>query len=935
MATAFMRGKSAARARPSEVDFGDVQGLVRFGHGHLSEASFLLLEIADRDAAKRWLQNAPVTSAVTTDPLPDTALQVAFTRPGLEALGVSADVVEQFPDPFIAGMAGDDNRSRRLGDVGANAPSRWRWGGGAESVPHLIAMLYSRPGGLEAWEQAIQGDDWEAAFRLQARLPTATLSEREPFGFTDGLSQPRPDWRRELSRGYKDQVGYANVITLGEILLGYPNEYGRYTRRPLIDAAMDPRAVDLPPAEDTPRRRDLGRNGTYLVLRQLHQDVRGFWQFLDRQADSDPDERERLAAAMVGRTRAGEPLMPLAHNWIDGVGPDREDISANNFTYAADPHGDYCPFSAHLRRANPRTGDLPVGEAGWVARLLRMLGFRRRSFRGDLIASARFHRVLRRGRAYGSRLSPDEALQPAAADEERGLQFFCLGANLTRQFEFVQDAWLQNTKFAGLGAETDALLGNREPLEGGITTDYVSLPQPGLPARRITGMPQFVTVRGGAYFFMPGIRALRYIAGAPSTAPIAAPVPPAPTLGVWQPFLRALHRALVAGLHIERRLEPFFRPAFNRAFREPLARFIQYLINRRRPDQGLALAEERVALDEEDNLNSIVASFGGYIRRTYRPGTAERGGNTKTHGIVRAEVTIRDDLPEHMRHGIFKEPRTFPAYVRYSGPGPNLPRDIEDVGFVSMSIKLMGVPGPKLLDDEKHTQDLLGICTPTFVTPNTRENAKLQVWSFRNLPVFYFLNPLDTHLLDFFMQSLWNETQYNPLGARYYSCVPYLLGEGQAMMYSFAPRSKVVTEIPGVPFGRVPPNYLRDNMVATLARQDVEFDILIQVQTDPHRMPIENASVRWPERLSPYVPAATLHIPRQRFDTRAHIELAKRLSMNPWHCVPEHRPLGNQNRARRHMYQLLSRLRQQMNQAPHIEPTGDEVFTDPANGPRP
>lgn len=155
------------------------------------------------------------------------------------------------------------------------------------------------------------------------------------------------------------------------------------------------------------------------------------------------------------------------------------------------------------------------------------------------------------------------------------------------------------------------------------------------------------------------------------------------------------------------------------------------------------------------------------------------------------------------------------------------------------------------------------------------------------------------------------------------------------MMYSFAPRSKVVTEIPGVPFGRVPPNYLRDNMVATLARQDVEFDILIQVQTDPHRMPIENASVRWPERLSPYVPAATLHIPRQRFDTRAHIELAKRLSMNPWHCVPEHRPLGNQNRARRHMYQLLSRLRQQMNQAPHIEPTGDEVFTDPANGPRP
>jgi hypothetical protein len=314
------------------------------------------------------------------------------------------------------------------------------------------------------------------------------------------------------------------------------------------------------------------------------------------------------------------------------------------------------------------------------------------------------------------------------------------------------------------------------------------------------------------------------------------------------------------------------------------------------------------------------------MRRTYRPGLFERGGNTKTHGIVKAEVTIRDDLPEHMRRGIFATPRTFPAYVRYSGPGPNLPADIEDVGFVSMAIKLMDVPGPKLLEDEQHTQDMLAVCTPTFVTPNTRENAKLQIWSFREMPVFYFLNPLDSHLLDFFMQSLWNETQYNPLGARYWSCVPYLLGEGQAMMYSFLPKSKVITDIPGVPFGRVPPNYLRDNMVATLAQQDVEFDILVQVQTDPHLMPIENASVRWPEKLSPFVPAATVHIPRQKFDTPAHAELARHLSMNPWHCLPEHRPLGNQSRARLRMYQELSRLRQHMNQTPHVEPTGNEVL---------
>ena len=113
------------------------------------------------------------------------------------------------------------------------------------------------------------------------------------------------------------------------------------------------------------------------------------------------------------------------------------------------------------------------------------------------------------------------------------------------------------------------------------------------------------------------------------------------------------------------------------------------------------------------------------------------------------------------------------------------------------------------------------------------------------------------------MQGLWNETLYNPLATRYWSCVPYLLGEGQAMMYSFAPRSKVITRIPGVPFGRVPTNYLHDNLAATLARQDADFDLLVQVQTDPHRMPIENASVRWPEKLSPFIPVATVHIPRQ------------------------------------------------------------------------
>ena len=324
-----------------------------------------------------------------------------------------------------------------------------------------------------AWRPASTPSTWATSSRSAS--PTASASRASTGA-------------QELSPEDAERAEYSNLIPLGEVLLGYPNAYGRYTGRPLIDPVGDPRALDLPPAEDRPYRRDLGRNGSYLVLRQLHQDVRGFWQFLDGQAGARPEERRRLAEAMVGRTRAGEPLVPLGTDPITGVGPAPEDLAANQFTYAADPNGHRCPFGAHVRRANPRTGDLPTGTRGAVARLTRMLGFARSSFRDDLIASARFHRLVRRGREYGTPLSPDEALQPGPADEERGLHFMCLVANPSRQFEFVQNAWIENTKFAGLSDEGDPLLGSRAPLEGFPGTGVFSLPAPGRArASRSTG----------------------------------------------------------------------------------------------------------------------------------------------------------------------------------------------------------------------------------------------------------------------------------------------------------------------------------------------------------------------------------------------------------------------------------------------------------------
>jgi hypothetical protein len=174
-------------------------------------------------------------------------------------------------------------------------------------------------------------------------------------------------------------------------------------------------------------------------------------------------------------------------------------------------------------------------------------------------------------------------------------------------------------------------------------------------------------------------------------------------------------------------------------------------------------------------------------------------------------------------------------------------------------------------------------------------------------------------VLDLIMQGLWTKTQGSTLEAPYFSCVPYLLGEGQAMEYSVWPTSKRKTPIPRLPF-RPPDDYLRNAMAATLAAGDVELDFRIQRQTDPHLMPIENAGVLWPERLSPRVSVATLRLPRQTFTSQAQMDFARRLSYNPWHSIPEHRPLGNQSRARRRMYYELSKLRHTMNAVPHQEP---------------
>jgi hypothetical protein len=400
------------------------------------------------------------------------------------------------------------------------------------------------------------------------------------------------------------------------------------------------------------------------------------------------------------------------------------------------------------------------------------------------------------------------------------------------------------------------------------------------------------------------------------------PIPKANTGSALLNLLANLSTKLV---QIERRFDPLFRPAFDAVLRDPLTTLTTKLINLGRKNEGLRIAEEKLLPDEEAYLDSIITSFRQQMQDLWKPGAFERGGNTKTHGIVRGEFIVHDNLAPELRHGIYAEPRTYKAWVRFSGPGPYITPDIDDVGFMSISVKLMGVPGPKLMEEEKFTQDMFGVSPPTFVTPDTKANAQLQVESLKNAQIFYFLNLHRPHVLDFIMQGLWIKTQSSPLEAPYFSCVPYLHGEGHAMQYSFWPKSTKRTRVPRLPL-RPPDDYLRQAMANTLATEDAFFDVRLQLQTDSHLMPLENNGVYWPEKLSPRRSVATLRIPEQTFASQAQLDFARKLSYNPWHSIPEHRPLGNQSRARKHMYDTLSKYRHQMNNVPLYEPTGDETF---------
>jgi Dyp-type peroxidase family len=425
----------------SDVVQSDLQGNILCGYGrNYRHGLFLFLRIEDAGRVRKWLADrlSEVTTALPWREPPSQTLNMAFSFAGLRALGVPEHVLDRFPEAFQQGMA---ERWVRLGDSGPSHP--YCWMPALRNLHLLVTVSALGCSARDRRSEQLEAEARDAGLAVASAQKTDVPDDQsEPFGFRDGLSQPSirdpkaGPWRRTQSDP---------PLAPGEFVLGYEDEGGT-----------------VPPAPP-----ELGPSGSYMVVRKLEQDVDGFWESIAAEAGPDPENRQRLAAKILGRWPDGTPLVLSP----DAPKPERsEDLGwLNEFTYAYDSDGFACPIGAHIRRTNPRD-----------------------SMDRDWRFSNR-HRIIRRGMPY-------------ASNGERGLMFACYQASIERQFEFVQSEWCGQGNALGLGSDPDFIVGGPK---GKMTIQ--GRPPKFVPMRR------FVTTRGGDYFFAPGIAGLGYIAaqGAP------------------------------------------------------------------------------------------------------------------------------------------------------------------------------------------------------------------------------------------------------------------------------------------------------------------------------------------------------------------------------------------------------------------------------------
>jgi Dyp-type peroxidase family len=458
-----------------KIAWQDVQGIVLSGYGDLTHSAYVLwrFQPGDLPSKKKWLSDL-AARLTRSQPAPSSktqpAMNLALTASGMRQLGINESILSSFSFEFLEGMAPAPTpeipiprRTNILGDLGDSSPEHWNWGGWNEKTRDVdgLLMLFAAKETLDALIdtelKAMHGIIDGKPMVLRGQLFPPDMKEH--FGFADGFSQPKIEGRPEKNRGghsgkKKSEVKLGSEVRPGEFLLGYMNE-----RRARVTNG---------------RGRDIRRNGTYLVFRQLEQDVPAFYTFVSKIANNMGETADWVAARLLGRCQDGKPLVP---ELPDG---DEEDQQNNFLYYYADRSGLKCPIGAHIRRANPR--DSLGSDPETALRLSKM------------------HRIIRRGRPYGERWEPNAV----DAGGERGMLFIALNADIAGQFEMIQHSWINNPHFNGLYTGTDPI--SHFPDGKGITIQsrpvnlHIDRPKP------------FVRVRGGAYFFLPGIQALQDIA---------------------------------------------------------------------------------------------------------------------------------------------------------------------------------------------------------------------------------------------------------------------------------------------------------------------------------------------------------------------------------------------------------------------------------------
>ncbi|MDQ6751150.1 MAG: Dyp-type peroxidase [Actinomycetota bacterium] len=457
------------------LDLRNIQGFVVRGY-RLPFAAYIFLAFDDPAGARAWVREMTdeVLSAEPWERKPDSGLNLAFSFPGLRALEVSMESLAGFPAEFREGMA---SRAKRLGDVGESAPPGWESPFGDSEV-HALVMISAADGDALAAHDRRVRDAVERAHGVRvvgdqsgAALPLG----REHFGYADGFGQPAIEGAGVPAlpgQGAVADEGGWRAIRAGEFILGYPDEENALPAAPAPDA--------------------LSANGSYLAYRKLRQHVGRFRDQLEAAGRLYPGGEELLSAKLVGRWKDGTPLERSPER------PDAalaEDPQRNNaFDYRGADDGRRCPVGAHIRRVNPRNG-VP--------------------FEGKLVNR---HRMIRRGIPYGPPLAPGE---PDDERTDRGIVFMCLQASLARQFEFVQSQWINDGNLFRLGDDRDPLLGAHDGT-GKMTVQ-------GSPPFLMGPLSRVVTVRGGEYFFVPGLNGLHFIGvGSDPTTPSRSAPPSAP-----------------------------------------------------------------------------------------------------------------------------------------------------------------------------------------------------------------------------------------------------------------------------------------------------------------------------------------------------------------------------------------------------------------------